>query len=62
MKPEFKPIGGDGDGVMERKEQARWSPLLVNPCQMSHCVFCINTFFWEPQMLVFDILTGKQQN
>jgi hypothetical protein len=27
--PEFKPIGGDGDGVMERKEEARWAPLLA---------------------------------
>jgi hypothetical protein len=26
--PEFKPIGGDGDGVMERKDVARWTPLL----------------------------------
>jgi hypothetical protein len=25
--PEFKPIGGDGDGVMERKEEALWAPL-----------------------------------
>jgi hypothetical protein len=27
--PEFKPIGGDGDGVMQRKEEARWAPLLA---------------------------------
>jgi hypothetical protein len=27
--PEFKPIGGDGDGVMERKDEARWAPLLA---------------------------------
>jgi hypothetical protein len=25
---EYKPVGGDGDGVMERKLQARWEPLL----------------------------------
>jgi hypothetical protein len=24
--PLFKPIGGDGDGVMDRKEEARWAP------------------------------------
>jgi hypothetical protein len=28
IRPEFKPIGGDGDGVMERKVEARWMPLL----------------------------------
>jgi hypothetical protein len=27
-RPEYKPVGGDGDGVMERKLQARWEPLL----------------------------------
>jgi hypothetical protein len=27
-KPEFRPIGGKGDGVMERKDHARWGPLL----------------------------------
>jgi hypothetical protein len=27
--PKYKPIGGDGDGVMERKAQARWEPLLA---------------------------------
>jgi hypothetical protein len=26
--PEFKPIGGNGDGVMERKMYTRWAPLL----------------------------------
>jgi hypothetical protein len=26
---EFKPIGGDGDKVMERKEEARWAPVLA---------------------------------
>jgi hypothetical protein len=26
---EFKPIGGDGDGVMERKAEARWAPILA---------------------------------
>jgi hypothetical protein len=28
-RPEFRPIGGGGDGVMERKVEARWMPLLV---------------------------------
>lgn len=28
IKHEYKPIGGLGDGVMERKEEARWGPLL----------------------------------
>lgn len=28
IKPDYKPIGGMGDGVMERKEEARWGPLL----------------------------------
>jgi hypothetical protein len=28
-RPEFRPIGGDGDGVMERKVEARWMPILV---------------------------------
>jgi hypothetical protein len=27
--PKYKPICGDGDGVMERKAQARWEPLLA---------------------------------
>jgi hypothetical protein len=27
--PDFKPIGGDGDGVMERKDDARQAPLLA---------------------------------
>jgi hypothetical protein len=27
--PEFKPKGGKGDGIMERKDQARWAPLLA---------------------------------
>jgi hypothetical protein len=26
--PQFKPIGSDGDGVMERKDVMRWTPLL----------------------------------
>jgi hypothetical protein len=29
ISPEFKPIGGDGDGVMERKEEARWARLVA---------------------------------
>jgi hypothetical protein len=28
IRPELRPIGGDGDGVMERKVDARWMPLL----------------------------------
>jgi hypothetical protein len=28
VRPELKPIGGEGDGVMERKVEARWVPLL----------------------------------
>jgi hypothetical protein len=27
-KAEFRLIGGKGDGVMERKDHARWAPLL----------------------------------
>jgi hypothetical protein len=27
-KAEFRPIGGKGDGVIERKDHARWAPLL----------------------------------
>jgi hypothetical protein len=27
--PEFKPVGGEGDGVMERKEATRWTPMLA---------------------------------
>jgi hypothetical protein len=27
--PEFKPIGGDGDGIMERTDEVRWAPLLA---------------------------------
>jgi hypothetical protein len=26
--PQIKPIGGIGDGVMERKDIMRWTPLL----------------------------------
>jgi hypothetical protein len=29
IKPEVKRIGGDGNGVMDRKEEARWAPLLA---------------------------------
>jgi hypothetical protein len=29
VMPEFKPIGGDGDGIMERKDEVRWAPLLA---------------------------------
>jgi hypothetical protein len=28
--PEYKPIGGGGDGVMERKQDTRWAPLLAH--------------------------------
>jgi hypothetical protein len=28
VRSEFKPIGGQGDGVMERKAEAQWGPLL----------------------------------
>jgi hypothetical protein len=27
--PDYKPIGGSGDGVMERKQDTRWAPLLA---------------------------------
>jgi hypothetical protein len=27
--PEYKTIGGSGDGVMERKQDTRWAPLLA---------------------------------
>jgi hypothetical protein len=27
-RPEYRPIGGDGDGRMERKLEALWTPLL----------------------------------
>jgi hypothetical protein len=27
---EFLPIGGQSDGVMERKDQTRWAPLLAH--------------------------------
>jgi hypothetical protein len=31
--PEYKPIGGEGDGVMERKADTRWAPLLSRFCE-----------------------------
>jgi hypothetical protein len=31
--PEYKPIGGGGDAVMERNVDTWWSPLLAHLCE-----------------------------
>jgi hypothetical protein len=55
-QPEYRPIGGDGDGRMERELEARWtSPLEALRDQNARLAERLQTSSGLKSMMDFDV-------